>query len=260
MSKTIEQIEQELDAKIPRSVVEERDGGGGRKLSYLPGHYVIDRLNKIFGPLNWEKEITDIKEVVNKTSRGEFPAYLVKVRLSVNITQSRGESSENKYSSSYVVKEAYGYGCDKSGQNAHELAMKEAVTDALKVAAKDFGMSLGLALYDKEQVNVEDDEPQAAPKPAAIPRALPTPKSDNAPRVEAPAPVAKREPAQEDTSKLKTLIRTELKNAVTLGKITTGQMQDKLLDKFGVMKLDNLDKVQLDQVLVMVKELSKGAE
>ena len=40
---------------------------------------------------------------------------------------------------------------------------KEAVTDALKRAAKNLGMSMGLALYDKEQVNVDDGEEQEQP-------------------------------------------------------------------------------------------------
>src|ERR1700744_3140760 len=126
--KTIEQIESELKAKIPRDVVSLRDGGGGRKLSYLEGWYVIDRLNKIFGHTGWSKEVLDVRQVVNTTQRGEFPAYIVKVRLTI--------VNENNI---VIYKEAYGYGADKSSQNAHELAIKEAVTDALKVAAKDFG-------------------------------------------------------------------------------------------------------------------------
>lgn len=151
--RTIKEIEAMLDEKIPRSVVEQRDGGGGRSLSYLTAHYVIDRLNQVFGHMNWTKEIKEVKEVVNTTSRGQFPAYIVKVRLTVSIPGEEG-------SFTCVAKEAYGYGNDKSGQNAHELAIKEAVSDALKVAAKDFGMSMGLALYDKEQVNVEEEEPK----------------------------------------------------------------------------------------------------
>lgn len=152
MIKTLEQVEVELDQKIPRDVVSLRDGGGGRKLSYLEGHYVIDRLNKVFGHLNWAKEIVDVREVKNETPRGTFPAYLVKVRLTVFV---EGRAT---------IKEGYGYGADKSSQNAHELAIKEAVTDALKVAAKDLGMSMGLALYDKTQENVEDEPVVSAPR------------------------------------------------------------------------------------------------
>jgi dTDP-4-amino-4,6-dideoxygalactose transaminase len=44
--KTYEQLVKEFDEKIPADVVATRLGGRGMKLSYLEGHYVIDRLNK----------------------------------------------------------------------------------------------------------------------------------------------------------------------------------------------------------------------
>lgn len=173
MIKTLEQVEQELSAKIPRDVVELREGANGKQLSYLAGHYVIDRLNMVFGPLNWAKEITDIKEVVNTVTKQDyktkqavthnFPAYLVKVRLTVFV---EGRAT---------VKEGYGYGADKSGLNAHELAIKEAVTDALKVAAKDLGMSMGLALYDKTQENVQDEPAVTVPSASRMVTALKIP-------------------------------------------------------------------------------------
>lgn len=144
--KTTEQIEKELDEKIPRDVVSRRDGGGGRKLDYLEGWYVIDRLNKVFGATAWSKEIVEIRLL-----EGPKPSYLVKVRLTLELQP----TETNKYGHT-ITKEGIGYGSDKSGLNPHELAIKEAVTDALKVAAKDLGMSMGLALYDKTQENVED--------------------------------------------------------------------------------------------------------
>jgi recombination DNA repair RAD52 pathway protein len=59
----------------------------------------------------------------------------------------------------------YGDGSDKFKiGKAHELAVKEAVTDGIKRCAKNLGMSMGLALYDKTQENVEDAAPE---KPAA---------------------------------------------------------------------------------------------
>lgn len=151
--KTIEQIESELNESIPRDQISQRSGGGGKSLSYLEGWLVIDRLNKVFGPLNWDKEIVEIKELTG----GKFPAYLAKVRLTVRPPITSGEDNKKIYSwDRYCQKEAYGYGSDKSANNPHELAIKEAVTDALKVAAKDLGMSMGLALYDKTQEFVED--------------------------------------------------------------------------------------------------------
>lgn len=208
------EISAQLDEKIPRDVVSLRDGGGGRKLSYLEGHYVIDRLNKVFGHLNWAKEITDVRLVSNVTNRGEFPAYLVKVRLTVFVMNRA------------MVKEGYGYGSDKSSQNAHELAIKEAVTDALKVAAKDLGMSMGLALYDKTQENVEDDKPKAAE-------------------------VTKPVEVKAKSSDKESLVASVKKAAEVLDKLRRKSIQDfknQLTNEYGVEKVAELDVKQLSKL------------
>jgi hypothetical protein len=59
---------------------------------------------------------------------------------------------------------------------AHESALKEAETDAMKRALMTFGNQFGLALYDKTQENVEDDT-RPAPKPLPQPDPLPPPAS-----------------------------------------------------------------------------------
>lgn len=234
MSRTKIEIDSMLDEKIPRSVVSERDGGGGRKLSYLEGWYVIDRLNRIFGPTGWSKNILEIREVVNKTPRGEFPAYLVKLALTI-------------HNEGYpIVKEAYGYGSDKSPQNAHELAIKEAVTDALKVAAKDLGMSLGLALYDKTQEFVDDEEivqnNGTAPDTKSVSKTI----------------VAEAQPPNLPTladDKKRELIRSYFSAAVKKGVTTLPEMQQYLQGEFSVQKLDDAPKESLDMILAYVKGL-----
>lgn len=227
MSRTIEEIQKELDAKIPRSVVSERDGGGGRKLSYLEGHYVIDRLNQVFGALNWSNEILDVINLGTPK-----PSYLVKVRLTVHGLQAP------------IVKEGYGYGSDKSANSPHELAIKEAVTDGLKVAAKNLGMSMGLALYDKTQENVDDGEPEAP-----------------APSQSAPAPVVKKSvvitEAGPDPEKLREVIRSHVKAAIKKGVLTMEQMKEELVKTTGHETLDKLDLPALNRVLESVKKLTE---
>lgn len=234
MNKTIEQIEKELDQKIPRDVVSLRDGGGGRKLSYLEGHYVIDRLNKVFGHLNWTKEITDVRQVVNTTPKGEFPAYLVKVTLVVKVITNH---EHDLYTT--VIKEGYGYGSDKSGLNAHELAIKEAVTDALKVAAKDLGMSMGLALYDKTQENVEDAE-QETKVVAPVATAITT--------VVAQTP---------DVNNLHTAIRSYFKVAEAQKRSTKESFKSHLEQNYSVEKVAELNPGQSQAVLNYLIELTK---
>lgn len=154
MSKTYEQVVQELDGKIPRDCISSREGGGRSKLSYLEGWYVIDRLNKVLGIGNWA--YTSEVNLVHTDEANNSVHYVGKVRLVVKLPN--GETTEF---SDY----GYGDGKDKySIGKAHELAVKEAVTDAIKRCAKNLGMSMGLALYDKTQENVEE---APAEKPAA---------------------------------------------------------------------------------------------
>lgn len=155
MNKTIDQIELEANKKIPREEVSLRDGGAGKKLSYLASHYVIDRMNTVFGVMGWDAETVEMRQVNKETER---PAYVSKVRITALVKH--GDDGFMR-----VVKEGYGFGSDKSGLNPHEMAVKEAESDAFKRAARQFGMSLGLALYSKEQENVED-APKAVAKAA----------------------------------------------------------------------------------------------
>lgn len=149
MSKTVQQLNEELDANIPRSAVSQRSGGGTKALSYLEAWYVIDRLNQVFGNLGWDSETVEMAEV----GGGKFPAYRAKVRIKAIVEVAPGQFLN-------VCREGTGWGADKSAQNPHEMACKEAESDAFKRAAMKFGRSLGLALYDKTQEHVEDEEPR----------------------------------------------------------------------------------------------------
>jgi Rad52/22 family double-strand break repair protein/PD-(D/E)XK nuclease superfamily len=73
-------------------------------------------------------------------------AYITKVRVVIGA----GESS--------ITREGVGagQGIDSDLGAAHESAVKEAETDAMKRALITFGNPFGLALYDKDQANVAD--------------------------------------------------------------------------------------------------------
>lgn len=146
MNKTIDQVVFKADEKIPREEVSVREGGGGKKLSYLESHYVIARMNAVFGTMGWDAETVEMRQVNKETDK---PAYVSKVRISAIVKTEDGGYMK-------VVKEGYGFGADKSALNPHEMAVKEAESDAFKRAARQFGMSLGLALYSKDQENVAE--------------------------------------------------------------------------------------------------------
>jgi recombination DNA repair RAD52 pathway protein len=163
--RTHDDVVKDLDSDIPRKAIATREGGGRSKLSYLEGWYVIDRLNKVVGQGNWsyDSTVTLLHTGTNKNSRGEdVHSVHYSCRTLLVVRFPNGEQGQ------YVD---YGYGDGSDKQNigkAHELAIKESVTDALKRCAKNLGMSMGLALYDKTQENVEDESPKAvaqAPKP-----------------------------------------------------------------------------------------------
>lgn len=176
MSNPLLDIETMLNQPIPRSVIKERDGGGGRKLSYLEGQYVINRLNLVFGPLYWATDIKSLDCVYQGVIKDRYDKnvftchYVAKVRLVVQCEG--GPATEH-------TDVGYGDGTDKGNPGkAHELAVKEAVTDAIKRCAKNLGLSMGLALYDKDQTNIEEDLLEEKQETAQV-SSLPVSKEDD---------------------------------------------------------------------------------
>lgn len=155
--KSHEQVLADLDAKIPASAVSERSQAGV-VLSYLEGHYVIDRMNKVFGQGNWQYKLVSLQKVFEGTvGTADKARYCTSYVASVSLSARYPDGSTTEF-----LDVGYGDGSDKTNPGkAHELAVKESVTDGLKRCAKNLGMSMGLALYDKEQTNVEDDSKPA---------------------------------------------------------------------------------------------------
>lgn len=226
--RTIASVEAELDQSIPAKAVSERDGGKGRKLAYLETWYVINRLNQVFGNLGWSSETINLQQV---NSEGSRPAYISKVRITIHSDQAP------------IIKEGTGFGCDKSDLNPHEMAVKEAESDALKRAAMKLGLSMGLALYDKSQEFVED-EPKT-PKAAA--------KAPIAPKSTAPARVIKPEADKADP--IQEQISEYVMAAKSQGKITIPQLKEYLIQKFSVSSKAELNAEQAQAFLTYLKGL-----
>lgn len=139
MRRGIDEIEKELNKPIERGMVSTRSGGGSKELSYLEHNVVVDELNRIFGNLSWSSETLEMHQV------SDTPVtYRAKVRITV------------RFDDGFVIKEGYGWGSDKSKMNPHEMAVKEAESDAMKRAARLLGGRLGNYLYDKSQSMVVD--------------------------------------------------------------------------------------------------------
>lgn len=142
-------ITKELQAKLDSGAVKTRVQGGA-ELQYIEGWHAIAEANRIFGFGNWDRisNVSLIKEVEGKDRRGNLQwrvSYLGKCTISVGNTKRDGHG--------------YGSGIAADLGQAHEGAIKEAETDAMKRAFMTFGNPFGLALYDKDRAGVDYGEP-----------------------------------------------------------------------------------------------------
>jgi DNA recombination protein Rad52 len=121
----------------------------GKQLSYIEGWHAIAEANRIFGFDGWTRETVALHMTGEpyQTNGKWRVGYLSRVRITVIA----GER--------IIVREGVGYGSGIGNDlnDAHESAAKEAETDAMKRALMTFGNPFGLALYDKQQANVDHD-------------------------------------------------------------------------------------------------------
>lgn len=135
-----------LAGPLNKDAVKERRQGGS-KVSYIEGWHAIAEANRIFGFDGWTRETDEIKCVAEKPREigqdkkpGWGVTYIARVRIRAGGVVREGCGS------------GHGIGVDLG--EAHESAIKEAETDAMKRALMTFGNPFGLALYDKTQSNV----------------------------------------------------------------------------------------------------------
>ena len=153
MAFTTDQVS-ELQKPLLSAHVKSRDNGRGMSLSYIEGWHAIAEANRIFGFDNWNRETIELK-LLNESTRtigrdkrpGWGVTYMARVRIEVNGVVRDGCGA--------------GHGIDADCGQAHESALKEAETDAMKRALMTFGNPFGLALYDRTQKNVSDEPPPA---------------------------------------------------------------------------------------------------
>ncbi|CAA7267231.1 unnamed protein product [Cyclocybe aegerita] len=155
-AKKIASLQVKLDQKLGPEYISQRPGpGGGPKLTYVEGWKIINLANEVFGFNGWSSSIvnltTDFADYSEETRR-----YSVGVTAVMRVTLRDG-----------VFHEDVGYGMlenSKSKGMALDKCKKEAVTDGLKRALRNFGNVLGNCLYDKtyasEIVKIKVDPPK----------------------------------------------------------------------------------------------------
>jgi len=142
-----------LAAPLNRANVQTRSQAG-RSFNYLEGWVAIREANRIFGFDGWQRETIELR-CVSESQRpigrdqksGWGVTYIAKVRIRLSSPASGASSLVREGSGA-------GHGIDVDLGLAHESALKEAETDAMKRALMTFGNPFGLALYDKQQRQV----------------------------------------------------------------------------------------------------------
>jgi DNA recombination protein Rad52 len=133
-----------LSSKLSAKHVRTRQSGS-LTLSYIEGWHAIAEANRIFGYDAWDRQTMAVK-CVWEGLKGNRSACSYIARVRVRVRAGDKELCREGCGS--------GHGVGLTPGEAHESAIKEAETDAMKRALSTFGNPFGLALYDKEQQNV----------------------------------------------------------------------------------------------------------
>ncbi len=133
-----------LNLPLDMRRVQKREGAGGKSLDYMASHDVIRTANAVFGYGKWGTETVSLVllgegQTTNKSGKvGWKVGYRATVRLTVDgcvPTDGTGYGDAVEYGDSPIT--------------AHELAVKEAESDAEKRALRKFGDQFGLILWAK---------------------------------------------------------------------------------------------------------------
>lgn len=148
-----------LQAPLDPAHVKKPSGQFGPKGDYIEGWHAINELNRVFGFDGWSYTIELSRDALaeGKDSKG-------------NVQWQAAYTCICTLTAAGVTRQDVGFGSGfaKGIGDAIEGATKEAVTDALKRAARTFGNIFGLALYDKTRVNVCAPGQEAPTPPESV--------------------------------------------------------------------------------------------
>ena len=153
--------------------VSTRKGSGSQRLSYLQAHDVKRTANRIFGWGGWSYYVEELVLLGEEPfTRNGKNGIRVGYRATVTVLAGGVQRGDSGYG------DAMEYGGSKI--TPHELASKEAVSDALKRCLASFGDQFGLCLYgddpappDAETHHSESGNASSGVMPAPVPMAPP---------------------------------------------------------------------------------------
>ena len=143
-----------FDTPVPKDAISKRQQGG-QNLSYLDSHYIISKANELLEHEKWSYTVDKyqlVQDEIKETEKNNVKKKNCYVGYVAQVTVQWGGISRCDV--------GFGQGIDADLGRAHESAIKEAATDALKRALRTFGQAFGLALYDKSGKHIGDPEPE----------------------------------------------------------------------------------------------------
>jgi len=164
--------------------VSTRKGSGSQRLSYLQAHDVKRTANRIFGWGGWSYYVDELVLLGEEPfTRNGKNGIRVGYRATVTVLAGGVQRGDSGYG------DAMEYGGSRI--TPHELASKEAVSDALKRCLASFGDQFGLCLYGDDPAPPEEprdeipDGPQVVAKGTSksAPRPLVSPDHKDVQRV-----------------------------------------------------------------------------
>ena len=131
-----------LDCPLDPNLVAHRRGGKGQMVSYIEGYQAINQANRIFGYGRWGAELVGpvCYRELTRTHKGTGEVstaamYWATVRVHV-----RGCEPRSDVGCAFTTDDSL---------EAHDTAIKAAVTDAMKRALRQYGDQFGNCLYDR---------------------------------------------------------------------------------------------------------------
>lgn len=146
-------MKHKFDAPVPKHAIQSRQQSG-QNLSYLDGHYIITKTNELLGHENWSYTVDRYTQVQDERKKGSGTTDKPYIGYIAQVTVTWGNVTRSDV--------GFGQGIDNDLGRAHESAIKEAATDALKRALRTFGQAFGLALYDKSGAHIAEPFNSAA--------------------------------------------------------------------------------------------------
>ncbi|GME79486.1 unnamed protein product [Ambrosiozyma monospora] len=135
-------IAKALNKQLGPEYLSKRRGAGGSNVTYIEGFKAINLANELFTPFGWSSDVqsSQVDYVEEKNGRVSLGLYAV-----VRVTLKDGTYHED-----------IGYGSIEGARTkaaAFDKCRKEAITDGIKRALRQFGNALGNCIYDKDYLS-----------------------------------------------------------------------------------------------------------